>query len=162
MCSRIYTDKKSEKPFGGRVSCHTLDFPSSKIPTTMDMLVQEAVLGDRITVNLNTGYMNARLESLERVWIPKKLKFVQTDEKIMSFMEGDKMFYLPSHVDILCLAAILDDSFEFKVVTRDDGVVYHQKNGVYPPFVTEDRAKKEHEVHHRWPIYRTRLPLEAA
>ena len=87
---------------------------------------------------------------------------VWLSEKITAFEEQRKLIKLAPTVDISMIGIPMSDRGEaiLKFITRDDGLSYFKKKGVYPPFVNEKLARRENWIHNRWPLYQRRVMLE--
>lgn len=154
MCEGIYRDKQGKNHLPGKLACHVLEL--SKSPSSLQELT-EGSLGHRINVLFDETSLNARWENLPTAWTPKGMVWVQTDDKIQSFLVNGKLIYVEPNLDILCIAVLYQSNFWLKVVTREDGVTYFSNYREYPPFVTPSGAIFEHRIHHRWPVYRHRV-----
>lgn len=142
MCSYVYRDREGKSRLVGRFYCRKIDNNS---------------LGDEITGYIRSKKsINAREESLEKVWFPRGSFYVQIITNILSFREKGHIFKLRPEVDIVTI--LIPNTNDIRFITRPDGLTYFEKYGKYPPFTDKKIAELEHRIHSRWPLYRRRIP----
>lgn len=99
-------------------------------------------------------YANARSETLNTTW--SGYKQFKPKDRIESFIENNREFEVPKGL-ILYIATIISPYVPniaiIKVVTRDAGRIFAEKNGYWPPLTPTHQLDIEDKIHHRFPIF---------
>ena len=143
MCSTVFKDQNGSNKLEGFVTCTLVD--------------NGHLTKNVVNLFIDNVNMNARAETLDTTWVKHGMFYVQMHEKIGSFLEAGRLFAVGELADIVTIGVKWRDRMELRFVTRSDGVTYFEKHGQYPAFTNENIARREKEVHTRWPKYCKRL-----
>jgi len=135
------------------------------ITKTGELLVGDTVFGHTVSKNIiMTEYgliqctignaINAKVEQLNSVWIPKGASRITSEDRIEQIRENGSWLSIPAGSEIYQLA-VYDGHIGrniLKLLTRPSGDIYKNITGHYPPFCDEKRAELERGEWNRQPL----------